>query len=260
MQASRGSGPSPDVEQRYWADRGQKALIPFHGHPFLSYVLSALADGGIREVCVVVAAGDDPVRAYLHRHETDSGFQRLEVTFAVQEVPTGSAHALLAARSFAGEDPVLVVNGDNLYPAPVVDEVRRLGGDGLAGFRARALVEKGGIEASRIAAFALVDTRPDGCLERIVEKPDPKVATGFGSDPMVSMNCWRFKPAIFSACRRVSPSPRGEHELPDAVRLRIHEEGACVQVVPVDAGVLDLTRRRDVSRVQAQLQGREVRL
>ncbi len=260
MRASHAGDPTLDERQAHWADLGLKTLIPFHGHPFLAHVMSALADGGIQDVCVVVGPGDDPIGRYLRQQEVRRGSRRLEVHVAVQEKPTGSAHALLAARGFADDDPVLVVNGDNLYPAAVVSEVRRLEGDGLAGFRARALVEKSGIEASRIASFALISVDGQGCMDRIVEKPDKGEAATFGADPMVSMTCWRLTPATLDTCRRVPLSARGEYELPDAVRLRMREDGACVRVVPVEAGVLDLTRRSDIPRVETLLEGREVRL
>lgn len=260
MRTRHASDPPLDDRQRHWAGLGLKTLIPFHGHPFLAHIMSALADGGIQDVCVVVGPGDHPVGEYLRRPEVGKGFRRLRVHVAVQELPTGSAHAVLAARGFAGDDPVVVVNGDNLYPAAVVDEVRRLEGDGLAGFRARALVEESAIDASRIPSFALISVDERGCLDRIVEKPDAREAAGFGPDPMVSMTCWRFTPTTLDACRRVRPSSRGEHELPDAVRLRVRDDGACVRVTPVEAGVLDLTRRSDIARVEALLEGRNVRL
>jgi dTDP-glucose pyrophosphorylase len=255
MQASGVDDPPLDPGQRAAAEAGRKALIPFHGNPFLSHILSALADGGVREVCLVVGPGDDPVRGHYDRLPTT----RLRIDFAVQDTPTGSAHAVLAAESFAGADPVLVVNGDNLYPTGVVASLVALEGDGLVGFSAAALSRKANIPPERIAAFALLETGPDGCLRRIVEKPSPEEAAPFGPDPLVSMTCWRFTPPIFDACRRVAPSPRGEFELPDAVRLRV-EEGTCLQVTPSEAGVLDLTRRSDIPQVEEWLRGREVRL
>ena len=245
-----------DPAQQAAADLGHKTLIPFHGHPFLSHVLSALADGGIGEVCVVVRPGADPVRIHYQSHLT----RRLRLTLAVQERQLGSADALLAAARFASADPVLVVNGDNLYPPDVVNALRRLPGDGLVAFRAGALVRSAGIPAERIAAFALVSIRGDGCLDRLVEKPDPATAAAFGSDPLVSMNCWRFTPAIFDACRRLRPSPRGEFELTDAVHSRVRDDGACVSVIPTEASVLDLTYRDDIPGVEARLAGHEVRL
>jgi glucose-1-phosphate thymidylyltransferase len=63
------------------------------------------------------------------------------------------------------------------------------------------------------------------------------------------MNCWRFSPAIFEACRRVQTSSRGELELPDAVAVAIAELGESFRVVPCDEPVLDLGRREDVAAV-----------
>jgi dTDP-glucose pyrophosphorylase len=251
------------------AEEGRKGLIPFHGHPFLSHVLSALADGGVGEACLVVAPGPDPVRAYFEPFPTT----RLRIRFAVQGRPTGSAHALMAAEAFAGGDPVLVVNGDNLYPPEVVERVGRIEGGGLAGFRASALSTGGAIPPERIAAFAVVAADERGCLREIIEKPGPEELARLGDDPLVSMTCWRFEPEIFQACRQVGPSPRGEHELPDAVMALVRGDGPggprgqagsrsgrCVQVVPVEAEVLDLTEQGDIPRVEARLEGWEVAL
>lgn len=255
MASASPDAPALDAAQAAAADAGRKVLMPFHGRPFLDYVLSALADGGIDEACLVVAPGDEDAPRHYETHPA----RRLRLSFAVQRDPLGSADALRAAQDFAGADAVVMVNGDNLYPADVVDAVRRIPGDGLAGFRASALA-RGGITRDRLARFALVSTRPDGCLDRLVEKPDPLTLDGFGADPLVSMNCWRFTPAIFDACARLRPSPRGEFELPDAVRLRVDEDRACVHVLAVEAEVLDLTGRSDVPRVEERLRGREARV
>lgn len=77
---------------------------------------------------------------------------------------------------------------------------------------------------------------------------------------MVSMTCWRFGPEAIDACRRVGPSSRGEHELPDAVMLSHSETGGCFRVIAVEAGVLDLGRREDIPGVASRLRGTEVRL
>jgi dTDP-glucose pyrophosphorylase len=246
------------AEQKREADAGRKALIPFHGHPFLSYVLSELADGGIREVCLVVGPDpDDPIR----RHFEGLSTERLGIRFAVQDRPRGSAHALQAARGFAGGESVMVMNGDNLYPSEVVEAVRQLPGHGLAGFRPESLIG-GTITRERLSAFALIARDESDHLKAIVEKPAPEArrSWGLGEDALVSMTCWRFEPEIFEACLGLSPSIRGEFEIPDAVMRLVREEGRAVQVLPVSASVLDLTHRRDIPVVEEALRGRTVRL
>jgi len=74
------------------------------------------------------------------------------------------------------------------------------------------------------------------------------------------MNCWRFETTIFTACRSVSPSARGELELPDAVQYAIDSLGERFRVVPLQAAVLDLSSRKDITVVAARLAETEVSL
>ncbi len=67
------------------------------------------------------------------------------------------------------------------------------------------------------------------------------------------MNCWRFAPSIFDACRRIEPSPRGELELPAAVRYAVRVLHERFRVIAVDTGVLDLSRREDIAEVERRL-------
>ena len=55
-----------DPAQAKVADAGLKAMIPFR-RPFLDYVLSALADAGCSEVCLVIGPEHDVVREYYER-------------------------------------------------------------------------------------------------------------------------------------------------------------------------------------------------
>jgi dTDP-glucose pyrophosphorylase len=252
--------PDPPValepEQRAMAERGLKMLVPFHGRPFLAYTLAALADAGITDVCLVVRAGAGGVRAAFEPWPCE----RLRLHFAEQAEPRGSAAALLAARGFAAEEAVVVINGDNHYPADVVSRVRHIDGSGLAAFRAAALVERAGIPRERLAAFAIVQTDAAGRLTGIVEKPDPARLQETGGTALLSMTCWRFEPIIFDACRRIAPSSRGELELPDAVRFAMTAMGVVFRVVTVDAAVLDLSGQQDIPNVARRLHGRDVRL
>lgn len=249
-------GAAIEPGQAAAADRGVKGMIPI-GRPFLDYVLTALADAGCRQVCLVIGPEHQAIREYYTR---DAVPTRLEVAFAIQERPLGTADAVLAAESFAAADPFLVINSDNYYPVDVLARLCALGQPGLVGFEREALVRDGNIDADRVRRYAVIAVDADGCLQRIVEKPDEEAWRRVGAAALISMNCWSFGPAIFDAARHVAPSPRGELELVDAVSDAIHRLGERFRVLPAAAGVLDLSVRTDIPSVARRLQGVEVRL
>jgi dTDP-glucose pyrophosphorylase len=252
-----------DAGQAAVADQGLKAMIPV-GRPFLDYVLSGLADAGIAEVCLVIGPEHGSIREYYGGAARPS---RLSVRFAVQERPLGTADAVLAAEAFAAGESVLVLNADNLYPTAALRDLASLRPNGpgphaagLIGFRRASLLAGGNIPPKRIQAFALIAVGPDGALVRIVEKPSDEVSRSFGPDPLVSMNAWLLPPAIYPACRAVTPSPRGELELQDAVRYAMERLGERFQLIESDQPVLDLSSREDIPAVTSRLAAVEVRL
>jgi glucose-1-phosphate thymidylyltransferase len=242
-----------DETQAAAAAQGVKAMIPI-GRPFLDFALSALADAGCTEACLVIGPEHDQIREYFTR---TSPTRRIRVSFAVQAEPRGTADALLAAADFAAGDRVLMVNSDNYYPADALRVLRGVTDSGVLGFEREALIRESNIEAERVLKYALLATNADGTLARIVEKPDAATAAAMGRDALVSMNAWVFTPGIFDACRRVTPSTRGELELQDAVRIAIEELHARFDVVRVAAGVLDLSSRGDIASVRERLAGVE---
>lgn len=245
-----------DPSQASVADTGVKAMIPI-GRPFLDYLLTAVADAGCREACLVIGPEHDAIRRY---YGSQVVLSRIDVRFAVQERPLGTANAVLAAEACTEGEPFLALNSDNFYPASVLARLRALEGPGLAGFDREGLVRDGNIEESRIAKFAVLDVGPGGALRRIVEKPDEAAWAAIGRNAPVSMNCWRFGPSIFTAARSIGLSTRGEYELADAVQYAVDVLGERFQVVPASEGVLDLSMRSDIPSVARRLAGFEVRL
>jgi dTDP-glucose pyrophosphorylase len=242
------------AEQARAADAGLKGMIPI-GRPFLDYVLSGLADAGYRHACLVIG----PEHGAVRDHYEKLAPSRLDVAFAVQERPLGTADAVLAAEDFAAGDPFLVINSDNYYPVEACRALRTVGCPGLAAFEKTALVE-GGIDPGRVGQFAVVVADRSGRLERILEKPGENAMSAMAGEVFVSMNCWLFGPSIFAACRQIEPSVRGELELPAAVQHAVDVLGESFRVLPFRAAVLDLSRRSDVGKVAERLRSVEVRL
>ena len=247
MRAAAGADLSP--AQRAMAERGLKAMVPV-GRPFLDYVLSGLADAGIRSVCLVVGPNHQEVRDY---YAGSGRPTRVRLEFVEQAEPRGTADAVLAAETFAGRSSIVVVNADNLYPGAALEGLRALPRAGLVAWRRSALLAPGTIPEDRVNTFALLEVNAQGMLIRILEKPSPAEAATFGADPLVSMNAWLLPPTIFPACRAIVPSSRGELELQDAVRHSIEAFGERFQVVPAHGAVLDLSRQADIPFVAERL-------
>jgi len=251
MRASSPAASGLTSQQATAAASGYKALMPIGEHRLIDYSLSALVDAGIERAVLVVGPEHEDFR----RHIDSLELTRLTIDLAVQVNPLGTADAVLSAEAAVDGEPFLMVNGDNYYPRQVLRDLARHRGNALAGFDRAALVAESNIPAERIAAFALVRAR-NGALEEIVEKPSTEMVQAAGPHAPVSMNAFRFTPEIFAACRRITPSPRGELEIVDAVRAL----PGPVSVLPVTGGVLDLSRREDIAEVEARLSGTEVSL
>jgi glucose-1-phosphate thymidylyltransferase len=238
-----------DPAQARAAEQGLKGMIRIE-RPFLDYVLSALADAGIREVVLVIGPEHDAVRDYFVEEAPP---QRVRVRFAEQAHPRGTADAVVAAAEVIGASPFLVLNADNLYPAAAVRALAARDGAGVVAFERDALVADGAIAPERIRAFAVLDIASDDTLRAIREKPGEDFDVRSEAARWVSMNLWAVTPAIVEACRTVAPSARGELELPDAITGALRN-GTRVDVVRVREGVLDLSVRGDIARVAARLQ------
>ena len=252
----RASDPSTRLtpEQQRAADAGLKAMIPLNGRPFLDYILSSLADGGVQLVALVVAPDHAALRAYY----SQSPPERIRLDYVVQEKPLGTADAVLAAESWVKREPFLAMNADNLYPVSALSELAASSEPALPVFDPDDLVKSSNIPAERIRSFAFLDIDELGYLVGIVEKPQQGLPPNNVRPPKggsyISMNCWRFDERIFQACRDVPLSARGEYELPEAVGVAIRH-GVRFKTFAARGPVLDLSTRSDTADVSRRLAG-----
>ena len=239
-------------EQQAAAGEGMKAMMPI-GRPFLDHCLNAYADAGITKVCLVIGPTHQAIRDYYESLE----LTRITVDFAIQEQPLGTANAVAAARDFVGDDPFIVVNGDNFYPTNVIAGLSELPANGMAGFVPSALIEFSNIPEDRIRGFGIIDRDDEGNAIGILEKPTEEELAARVDGLLVNMNCFRFTPDVFPVIDSLPLSIRGEYEITDAM-MGLIQAGKQFQVVPVEAGVLDMSSRGDVSAVEGILRDRPV--
>jgi glucose-1-phosphate thymidylyltransferase len=245
------------ADQAAVADIGLKAMIPMasgNGRPFLDYQLSALADAGMRDVCLVIGPEHGAVRDHYERVAAPT---RIKIQFAVQEQALGTANAVLSAEAFAGDDMFAVINSDNFYPADALSALHDFSEPAIVGFDRDALVKRGNVSAERTARFGALDIDSEGYLRRILVSPTEEMLES-GSPIYSSMNCFLFTKEIFRACREVPVSARGEYELPQAVHYAIDRGWMRFKVVRIAAPVLDMSSRGDIGTVADHLKGMQV--
>jgi glucose-1-phosphate thymidylyltransferase len=178
-----------------------KQLIPVANKPVLFYGIEALASAGIEDVGIIIApeTGDE-----IREAAGDGSQFGVKLTYIVQDVPAGLAHAVLTAEPFLGEEPFVMYLGDNLLQGGIVDLVERF-------------------KTQQCDALILLTAVPDpenyGVAEldgerivALVEKPRSPVSD------LALVGVYMFTASIHDAARAIKPSARGELEITDAIQ------------------------------------------
>ena len=161
-----------------------------------------------------------PIRDY---YEGAGRPSRLRIEYAVQPVADGTARAVQSAQAYAAADPFLVLNSDNLYPAPVLRALVELDGPGLPAYARDTLVHDSGFPPDRVAAFAAIEIDRDGYLARIVESraytrrragPDQHERAGDSITASSMPARWPRRNAASMSSRRVDSFERGVSSAP----------------------------------------------
>jgi NDP-sugar pyrophosphorylase family protein len=241
---------------------GPKQLVAVRddGSTVTDVLVRRAAAAGVERAVIVVNA-DIERRFRLHLDVMRPG---IAVDVVVQQQPSGTADAVLVTRD-AVPGPMVVVNGDDLYPAGAFAALAAHLVDAPAdehaaiGFR----LDRTRI-GSRPESRALLDVDRSAVLCRIRETQVEHGADGTfrttGSEPvagrqLVSMNIWGFRSTVFDALEKaVAEHPRqgGADEvlLPDVVASMV-DAGATVRVLPTEETCVGLTYPEDLDSVRS---------
>ncbi|HEY2029987.1 MAG TPA: sugar phosphate nucleotidyltransferase [Myxococcales bacterium] len=175
-----------------------KHLLPVGREPMIFHPVKKLTEAGIAEILIVTGVEHmgDVVNLLGSGREFSCRF-----TYKVQDEAGGIAQALGLAENFAGNDPICVILGDNIFEAPIrpfVDAFEKQA-------KGARLLLKQVHDPQRYGVAEVEGTR----VTRIVEKPkEPK------SDLAV-LGIYFYDSAVFDIIKTLKPSGRGELEITD---------------------------------------------
>jgi glucose-1-phosphate thymidylyltransferase len=186
-----------------------KQLLPVYDKPLIYYPLTTLMMAGIREIVIVVKAGDQPRFQELLGDGSQWG---LELSYIEQPRPDGIARALILARDFLAGEPSALILGDNIFY-----------GDGLAAL-VRASADR--TDGATVFAYFVHDPERYGVIEfdadwqpvAIVEKPE----TPRSNYAVTGLYFYDGEAPEIAASLR--PSARGELEITDVNRVYLERE------------------------------------
>lgn len=168
-----------------------KPLLHVQGRPILDRLITALPE--VDRLIVVVNYLAEQVDDYLK-----SQMHIADWVTVLQAEPRGTGDALMACRDAVRSDTVMVLNGDDLI--------------GKSDLQKLAQVPMGVLvhPVQTPESFGIVTQKPDGSLDRLVEKPK-----GLLPPQLANIGGYLFPKSVFDLTLPLSP--RGEYEITDAV-------------------------------------------
>jgi len=200
-----------------------KPMVPVANAPILEHVVGALSEAGVDEIVFVVGYRRERIQTYFG----DGDDWGVGIEYAVQEKQLGTGHAVLQAED-AVEGEFLVVNGDSVVDASIVEALVSADSDAVAVTR-----------SDQPTDYGVVDVE-DGAVVGVEEKPrvyDAQTET-------INAGVYRFDDSVFDEIR-VSGDGMS---LTDALVRRAADRR--VEAVRVD-GWTDVSHLWDLVRVNS---------
>lgn len=247
-----------------------KEMLPVVDKPGIQYMVEDAVRAGIEDILVITSRGKTTIEDHFDRdleleHHLEMAGKREELAevrrigemaemhFVRQKEPLGFGHAVSVARAHVGNEPFVVMVGDEIVPEriegekpflPRMLECYEQTGSSVVAVQRMPLEE--------ISSYGVVDPGDwdDDDLVRMkgmVEKPSAEDAP---SD-LGSVGHYVFSPEIFDAIDRTSAGVGGEIQLTDAINLLANQRTVYAYVH--DGPIYDVGNKLDYLKATIEL-------
>lgn len=199
-----------------------KPLLPVYDKPLIYYPLSVLIQLGVTEVIIIVPPDYQDLFESLLSDGSQLG---ISIKYKIQQFPRGIADAFIVGEEFIGDDPVILMLGDNIFFNNEIEvSVLEPYMNHLADRPDCAMVL--GHRVRDPWRFGVVEFGPDGKAISIEEKPiEPKsdfIIPGF----------YYYPNDVVKKAKEVAPSARGELEITSINQSYLEEDRLYVERLP----------------------------
>ena len=242
-----------------------KEMLPVVDKPAIQYVVEEAVAAGIDDILIITGRNKRSLEDHFDRNfeleyqlqskgktgdlaEVVELAELADIHFVRQGEPLGLGHAVSVARKHVGNEPFVVMLGDDImddHSTVLPDMIKQFGETGSS---IVALME---VPPESISAYgcAAVDDR-EGSLCRItgiVEKP----AVEDAPSNLAVMGRYVFTPEIFEALEGVEPGVGGEIQLTDAIANLLASQSVYGWVF--QAGRYDIGKKIDYLRATVEM-------
>lgn len=184
-----------------------KPMIPVAGKPVVEHIMRGLILAGVSEFILVTRY----LAEKIEENFGDGQSLGARIDYLKQTDKYGTGAALLTAKDLAQGGPVLMTYGD------IITSPRNYSGaiEVFTGGNCQGVMTLNWMEDPWAGGAVHVDERER--ITAVVEKPPKGQVTSHWN----SAGIFVFEPIIFDYLERLTPSPRGEYELPDALNAMI---------------------------------------
>ena len=242
-----------------------KEMLPVVDKPAIQYVVEEAVRAGINDILIITGRGKRSLEDHFDRafeleyylqekgkvddlSEVQALAEMADIHYVRQGEPLGLGHAVGVARKHVGDNPFVVMLGDDIM------DRRSTVLEGMI-----ATYEQCGRSVVAVKEFPLDEISSYGCVKPeqvseglvrvldIVEKPAPEVAPS----TLAVMGRYIFTPEIFDKLEQVEPGVGGEIQLTDAIALLLQEQA--VYGYQFSDGRYDVGKKIDYLRATVEI-------